>query len=152
MYHVNKISPEINLIEAYQRNPRISDSAFSSVIRANQDWFKGHAQIFDIKSHRFLNQNGQSKAPTATVIELSPYKNLFIDLLISIKRFFTGVKFPSYINDENEESLRKYFDEGRRVYYLFTKDGSQAELHIEGDQKPLPSRIHDAMLAVFMPV
>ncbi len=83
-------------------NPQISNSALAGVVAANINNFKGHVRVFDTLS----------PAGPAKMIRISPY-GFWQDLLVSIKRIFTGIVFPQRNGD-----LQSDLAQGRRVILI----------------------------------
>lgn len=102
-----------------QSNPHIRNSALAGVVAANIVGFKGHVRVFDDKG-----PSGKLKA-----IHISPY-GFWQDLLVSIKRIFTGVVFPARTGD-----LRSDLAQGRRITIFVSANGNTPE-RVEGSQKP----------------
>lgn len=119
-------------------NPNVRNSALSGVIAANIVNFKGHIQVSESRVHSFKSDGYEGIRKPAKIIYISPY-GFWLDILVSIKRIFTGIVFaPSKANRD----LRSDLCEGRRVTIFCTLDGSEAEALIEVDQKPLFVRLY----------
>ena len=127
-----------------KQNPTLTNSALSGTIRAHLAGFHGCIDISDSKMQTFTS--GEKRLRHAKTIRISPY-GFWQDLLISIKRIFTGVVFaPS--TDGND--LKPDLESGRRITIDCSLDGSTTTCSRERNQQPLHIRIYKTARAYFV--
>ena len=124
------------------KNPTVRNGALSKVIEAQIVGFKGHIQVSDAKLYSFQSDGYESVRKPAKIIQVSPY-GFWLDLLVSIKRIFTGVVFAPSPNGD----LQSYLAQGRRITIFCAVDGSEAETLIEPNQISLFGRIYRAVFS-----
>jgi len=125
-----------------ERNPNVSNSDLSGLMKANITNFNGHIQISDLRVHSFQSDGYEGIRKPAKAVYISPY-GPWTDLLVSIKRVFTGIKFPPPTH--NGDLLMDLLT-GCRVTIFCSLDGSEAEVLSEVDQQPLFVRFFRAVL------
>jgi hypothetical protein len=119
-----------------KRNPTLRNSALVGVLKANQ--IEGHIRIFDSESH-FFKSEGINKP--AKIIHISPY-GFLVNLLISIKRIFTGIIFGPF---NHNGTIHSHLAQGRRITSFCALDGSSTEILIEKDQLSLFRRTYNTL-------
>jgi hypothetical protein len=133
-----------NLVPAVLKvHPDLKNSALSGVMETRILNFPWHMQMSDCKMHSFGSNGCKGIQKPAKIIYISPY-GFWLDLLISIKRIFTGVVFGS--SNANGD-LRLDLAQGRRITIFCALDGSEAEVLIETDKQSLFHRVCKAVFS-----
>lgn len=125
-----------------KENPGIRNTNLAKAIAAELPHFQGSIRVSDCRLHSFSSNGYEGDRKPAKIIYLSPY-SFWVDLLVTIKRIFTGVIFaPSFSSGGN---LLPYLLAGRRITVYCALDGTRAETLIEQNQKPLWTRLYQSV-------
>lgn len=162
------INPDSQPLNILKQNQTISDFALSHELRANYKDFKGHAQTSNRDDYKFSSFRGEESPTQVKVVYISPYNGFWSDLLVSIKRIFTGIIFKSFNPADliysnsiggnlSADDIKKitagttfisHLEQGRRITIFLALDGSQAEASMEENQESLFFRIYKVALCL----
>jgi len=133
---------KLGISSILERNPQVSNSALSGLLKANIINFNGHIQISNLRLHSFQSDGYEGIRKSAKMVYISPY-GFCTDLLVSIKRIFAGVTFPP---TKHNGDLLSNLPSGRRITIFCSLDGKEADVLSEVDKRSMFVRIFKAVL------
>lgn len=121
-------------------NQGLRNKALAKVIEANLIGFKG-----DIKISNCNVQVEGTRRLVGKKITLSPYRGVWKNFWISIKRFFSGVTFGS---NPSPDALLPSLNQGRKITIVFPLDQTaRIDTTFESSRKPLLNRIYKTVFS-----